>query len=203
MPREVDGAFPVERVPAGRISLAEKLGLQTDSDHRFLHRRSDNAVGRLPTRAAGGPPDHFDGKDAAMAGGHRKFGGAESPTENPQADLPGKPASGGRGDGSGPCFPRGDHGNAQIGASDGEVGREIRMTKVIQGQVALDGSRQIRGRLIDQRRKLCPDVDGNHPESAVAVPVDAGDLAGAAAVFLKNHDGLYRFDRSASIFILF
>lgn len=45
---EMDGAFPIQRVPSGRVRSAEKLGLKSDTDRALLRRQAHNALPRIP-----------------------------------------------------------------------------------------------------------------------------------------------------------
>lgn len=98
MPGKMDRAFTMNRIPVGWIGRTEKLGFQSDANNGLLNGQVYNTGGRFPGCAAGGAPLDDNGTDLIPVGGHAKFGGAEFPAIKTQAVLPGKAASGGRGE---------------------------------------------------------------------------------------------------------
>lgn len=87
--------FAIDRIPAGGVGTAEKLYLQADADGRFGYRQPDDALRRLPGRAAGRPPLHNKRIDFSVADLNVEFRRAKAFFIVTQAALPGKTASGG------------------------------------------------------------------------------------------------------------
>ena len=97
MPGKVDRAFSVDRVPSGRIGAAEILDLQTDADDGLLAGQVGDPLGRLPGGATRRPANNGDLFDSVVFAGGLKLRRTELIPVPSQAVLPGKPASGGRG----------------------------------------------------------------------------------------------------------
>lgn len=88
-------AFAIDRIPAGGIGAAEKLHLQTDTDGGCFYGQPDDALRRLPGRAAGRPALHNNRVDFSVADLNVEFRRAKAFFIITQAALPGKTASGG------------------------------------------------------------------------------------------------------------
>lgn len=74
---EMDRTFAVHRIPSARVGGTEKLGLQAYFPHRILDGMTDQPLGRLPGRPAGGATDHLHLGNLSVGDFHCKFRGSE------------------------------------------------------------------------------------------------------------------------------
>ena len=142
---EMHRAFPVNRVPVGRVRRTEELRLQTDAHSRLIYRQSQNAIRGLPGGTARGPSQHLDAANHSINNLHGKLWRTEPLSIETQADLPGEPASGRWGqDAFDPQFlPGGNHSYPPLRAFYSKVVRQVGMFQEIQNQIRLDVRWQI------------------------------------------------------------
>jgi len=154
MAGEVDRTFPVNRVPSGRIGHTEILHLQSDANDRFVRRQVNDAPGGFPGGTTGGPANDADFLESSVCDRSFELRCTELIAIPAQAVLPGKPASGGRGQGAFHfgLFPGGHHGDAEATAVHSQIVRQVRVLQKVEHQVRFDVRRQILGRIIDDRR---------------------------------------------------
>lgn len=93
---KVDRAFPMNRIPPGRIGRAEILNLEPDPDNGLLLRQADYTPDSVPGGSAGGSSKDVNTFYLAVGQPYRKLRSAELISIPPQGHLPGKPASGRR-----------------------------------------------------------------------------------------------------------
>lgn len=140
MAGKVDRAFPMNRVPSGRIGRAEILHFKADASDRFFRGQMDDSAGSLPGGPAGSSANHFDLLEPAVCGPGLEFRRSELVSVPAQAVLPGKSASGRRGQGA--ChlglFSGSHYGYAAAAADNRKIVRQIRVTQKIQHDIRFD-----------------------------------------------------------------
>jgi hypothetical protein len=126
---EMNRAFTVDGIPAGRIGDAEKLGLKTDAHDRFLNFTADDLLARIPAGAAGCTPDDLYIADFAVFDNDSIFRCTKLFAVGFQADLPGQPASCRRGEDpfDAMLFARRHDGHAAFLAKQPQVMGQIRV----------------------------------------------------------------------------
>jgi hypothetical protein len=122
-------ALSVEWIPARWVRSTKEQRFKPDPLKRFLHRQAEEPFGRLPGRAAWRPSDHLHVSHNAPMDLHMEFRGAKQLPVPSQTHLPGKAASGGRGQDplDAHLFPRGNQRNSVSGAHDRQVMGKIPM----------------------------------------------------------------------------
>ena len=140
MAGEVDRAFPVNRVPSGRVGRAEILHFQTDAIDRFIRGQMDDSTGSLPGGPAGRSANHVDLLEPAVCDPGFEFRRSELISVPAQAVLPGKSASGRRGQGAfySGLFPGSHYGYAVAATDNRQIVRQVRMTQKVQHDIRLD-----------------------------------------------------------------
>jgi len=87
-------ALGVDRIPAGRISGAEELGIKADLSDYIDNRNTDHPLGRIPSRAAGRSPQHDHLGDQPVFDHYLKFGGTKTLAIGTETILPRQSTSG-------------------------------------------------------------------------------------------------------------
>lgn len=134
----MDRAFPVYRVPAGRIGGTVELGIETDFAHRIIDGMADQPSGRLPGRAAWGTAHHPDVRNFTILNLHLEFRGTEELAILAKANLPWKPTSGRWREepSSGDFLAGGNERDFVFLAECREIGGKIAMPQEIERQIA-------------------------------------------------------------------
>ena len=100
VPGKVDRTFPVDGIPSGRIGRTKILHLEADAHDRFFRRQVRNPPGGLPGGSARSPANNKYSLKPAVCGFRLKLRRTEPVSIIAQTILPGKTASGGRGQGA-------------------------------------------------------------------------------------------------------
>ena len=190
MAGKMNRTLPVNRVPVGWICAAEKLNFQPEACGRLGYIPSDNFRCRFPggaTRCAS-----FDGNllDFTRGNLHIQFRRTEQVSICSQAVLPGKTASGGRGDGmDGMKLRPGSHqGDLHFGTELCQIIGQVRMLQKIQYQVRFNFPRKKLPGIVDDRRKILVNGDNVYMELIATIFSDTGNLAFTFPVLLKNEN---------------
>ena len=140
---EMDRAFAVDRIPAGGVGRAVKLGLEAHADNGRGGFKPNHFFGGLPGRPAGRPAHHFDRRNDSVFSFDEKLRGAEQFTVVAETDLPRKTTSGWRGNHQSVArlFPGRHDRNTQLGAEVAQIHGKIRVPEKIQDEVGLDSVR--------------------------------------------------------------
>lgn len=134
----VNRAFSRNGIPTGRIRDTVPLAFQAHVKGSIGYAASDHLPGGFPGCAARGTAKHLYFRDYPILEGNGELGGTEFFPVITKHTVPGKCASGGRRDGSGPFFPRGDDRNIQFPAFQCEIVGQIRVFQEIEYQIRID-----------------------------------------------------------------
>lgn len=185
--RIMDGAVSRDGVPCGRVRGTEKLRGKPDAHGGLRGSASEDPAGRLPGRPARRPAHDVNTGDPAAVHLDRHFRHAKVFAVSPQADLPGKTASGRRGmDPFLQSPPAGSHhGYPERKTGFHQVVGEVRMLQKIQDEIGMADVRQQFGGVVQNRRK--GGIDGNNPEvePGAAMGQDPPDLGFPRTLLLK------------------
>ena len=178
MTGKMNRAFPVNRVPAGRVCTAEKLNFQAEACGCPHYITSDNFRCRFPGGTTGCTSSDGNLLDFTRGSLHIQFRCTELVSISSQAVLPGKTASGGGGDNMGGVMllPGSHQGNFHFRTELCQVIGQVRVLQKIQHQVRFNFLRQKLPGIVDDRRKIIVNRNNVYLESIATIFSDTGNL---------------------------
>jgi len=189
LPGKMKGAPAMDRIPSGRIGLADILGFKPDTLDCIIDRKTPDTLRGLPGGTARGAPDYLDTGEDTPGGFDPKLRYSEQLSIDPQADLPGKTASGRR---SGhPFYPvppaRGYHRDTAQRTDSAQIRGNIRVCHEVEHKIRLNALREVTGRIVDDDRQRI--VDGYYfkIDEPRGMRLYGRNLLEPAAVPLENH----------------